>query len=74
MATMAHDVTIGMLGEGLREARQDIHDLKTYVMGMEDRINKRFDGMDGRLDGVDGRLDRIETKLDKVIAHLENGS
>ena len=68
------DVTIQMIGEGLRGARQDIHDLKTFVMGMEDRINERFDGIDGRLDGIDGRLDGIDAKLDKVIAHLENGS
>ena len=81
MATVTKAATIEMLGDGLRGARQDIHDLKTHVMGMEDRINERFDGVESRLDGVESRLDgvesrldSVESKLDRIIDHLENGA
>ena len=32
--------TLGMIGEHLREARQEVHDLKTFVMGMEDMTDE----------------------------------
>ena len=77
MSDSMTDVTLQMVGEQLFEANKGIADLKTHVMGMEDRINDRFDGIDtrldgvdNRLDGVDNRLDNIETLLSKVAAHL----
>ena len=57
-----------MLGEGLREARQDIHDLKTFVMGMEDRLTEQIASVK---DELGSRLDRIETMLEKLIS--QNG-
>ena len=59
---------IEMLGEGLREARQDIHDLKTFVMGMEDRLTGQISDLG---DEMTPRLDRIEAMLEKLIS--QNG-
>lgn len=70
MSDTMTDGTLQMVGEQLLKANQGIADLKTHVMGMEDRINERFDGIDTRLNGVDNRLDNIETLLGKVAANL----
>ena len=66
--TDAPTTTLGMIGEHLREARQEVHDLKTFVMGMEDRLTERISSVKGELGS---RLDRIETMLEKLIS--QNG-
>lgn len=58
---------IEQIGEHLRETRQEVHDLKTFIMGMEDRLTKR---MDDGFATVDHRLDRIESLLGKFVEHF----
>ena len=53
------DVTIQEIGRHLRDARADIQDLKTHVMGMGDRINGLESRMNQRFDGIDGQLLKI---------------
>ena len=36
-----------------------------------DRMDGRFDRIDGRLDGIDGRFDRIDGRLDGVDGRLD---
>ena len=52
MATVTDTTTLEIIGERLREARQDIHDLKTHIVGMEDRTSERFDGIKEQLDAL----------------------
>ena len=56
MATVTETTTLEIIGEHLREARADIHGLKTHIMAMEDRQTERFDS--------------IEQKLEKIMDHL----
>ena len=49
MATVTEDVTIEIIGEHRRAAGQDVHDLKTHIMEMEDRTTERFDNIDNQL-------------------------
>ena len=75
--TGASTETLQTIGEGLRGARQDVHDLKTFIMEMEDRINGRFDKMDGRFDKMaehvsvlaletGRRFDTLESRFDDL--------
>ena len=40
------------------------------LLGMEERIGVRFDGVDRRLDAIAGRLDAIASRLDGVERRL----
>ena len=60
MATVTKDVTLEMLGDGLREARQDIHGLKTDIMKLGDDLRTEFGE---RFDGIDGKLAKIMDHL-----------
>ncbi len=39
-------------------------EMKSFLEGFEQRMNVRFDGIDGRLDGMDTRFDGIDKRLD----------
>ena len=41
------------------------------VDNMEERFEKRFDGLEARLDGVEARLDGVEVRLDGVETRLD---
>lgn len=63
---------VEMLGDGLRDARQDIQDFKTFVMGMEDRINERFEGIDVRFAAVIDELKSLSQRIhDNAVAEAE---
>jgi hypothetical protein len=49
---------------------QLIDKVQTMLLGMEERIDRRFDGVDRRLEGVEGRLGTVETKLDSVAREV----
>lgn len=40
-------------------------------MGLERRMNEKFDQIDTRLDRMDTRLDRIDTRFDRVDADFK---
>ena len=73
VTTEAPAGVIEMIGEGPRETRQEVHDLKTHIMEMEDRLTKRIDAgfaaVDDRFDAVDQRFDALE----KLIRDSLNG-
>ena len=46
--------------------------LQNLFLGMEERVNTRFDGVDNRLDGVENRLDGVENRLDGVDNRLQS--
>ncbi len=60
MATVTKSVTLEIIGEHLREAREDIHGLKVHVMEMEDRLRTEFGE---RFDGIDANLAKIMDHL-----------
>lgn len=45
--------------------------MKSFLEGFEQRINVRFDGIDGRLDGIDSRLDGIDVRLDAMDVRFD---
>jgi chromosome segregation ATPase len=51
---------------------QLIDRVQTLLVGMEERISVRFDGVDSRLDRMDSRLDRVEVRLDRVEVRLDS--
>ncbi len=51
---------------------QLIDRVQTLLVGMEERISVRFDGVDARLDRMDSRLDRVEVRLDSVEVRLDS--
>ena len=67
-ATDTSTDTLKTIGEGLRETRQEVHGLKTFIMGMEDRLTGQISGL---RDEMTPRLDRIEAMLEKLIS--QNG-
>ena len=51
---------------------QLIDRVQTLLVGMEERISVRFDGVDSRLDRMDSRLDRVDSRLDRVEVQLDS--
>ena len=51
------------IGRHLLDARTDLHDLKTHVMGMGDRINGLESRMNARFNKIDGDLAAIKEHL-----------
>ena len=60
MANVTETVTLEMLGDGLREARQAIHGLKTDIMRLGDDLRAEFGE----------RFDTIDGSLAKIMDHL----
>ena len=60
MATVTKPTTLAVIGEHLREARQEIHGLKTDIMTLGDDLRNEFRE----------RFDGIEASVAKIIEHL----
>jgi hypothetical protein len=70
-----------ILLESEMENEQLLDKVQNLLLGMEERINIRFEAVDGRFNGVDSRLDgiievrlgRVETRLGGVLHRQEGG-
>jgi archaellum component FlaC len=49
---------------------QLIDKVQTMLLGMEERIDRRFDGVEHRFDGVDRRLEGVDRRLEGVEGRL----
>ena len=67
MPTVTKDVTLEIIGEHLREARADIHGLKTDIMTLGDTLRGEIGTLRTE---IDGRLDSIEQLLGKIAAQV----
>src|SRR6266849_2491918 len=45
--------------------------VQNLILGLEQKINSRFDGVDARFDGVDARFDGVDARFDGVDARFE---
>ena|SRR5436190_927724 len=54
------------------DKEQLLDKIQNLLLGMEERINTRFDGIDNRLDGIDNRLDGVDSKLRTLDGKVES--
>jgi archaellum component FlaC len=46
--------------------------VQTLLLGMEERVDRRFDEVDRRFDGVDRRFDEVDSKIELVDRKVES--
>ena len=62
---MGKDTRIDEIGDFATRREMNEHRAATAadLAGMEARLNRRFDGLEGRMDGLEKRMDGVETAV-----------
>ena len=51
----------------------DIEELRSLILGLDTKIDRRFDSLEQRTDGLEQRIDGIEKRIDKLETTIQLG-
>ena len=65
------DERVALLEEQVKQAGGDVGELRTLVVQLDAKVDRRIDGLDGRFDAIDRRFEAVDRRFDAIDRRFE---